>query len=82
MNLANNFDAEVFLEGAAMLDKQFHSDFCPIPLPGYQRQKVAEMRRSVQEFHEMVSRRHTVRDFSDQPVPRDIIEQCLSLIHI
>ena len=60
-----------------MLDEQFDADFCPIPLPGYQKQNMAEMRRSVRRFHEMVSRRHTVRDFSDQPVPRDIIEQCI-----
>ena len=60
-----------------MLDEQFDADFYPIPLPGYQRQEVAKMRRSAQQFHEMVSRRHTVRDFSDQAVPRDIIEQCI-----
>ena len=60
-----------------MLDEQFDADFCPIPLPGYQKQNTAEVRRSVRRFHEMVSRRHTVRDFSDQPVPRDIIEQCI-----
>jgi len=36
-----------------------------------------EMRARVAEFHEMLARRRTIRDFSDRPVPRELIEQCL-----
>ena len=28
-------------------------------------------------FHAAMARRRTVRDFSDRPVPRDVIEHCL-----
>ena len=35
------------------------------------------MRRRARAFHEQLSKRRTVRDFSDRPVPRDIIEECL-----
>ena len=60
-----------------MLDEQFDTDFCPIPLPDYQRQNLTKMRKSVLRFHALVSRRHSIRDFSNQAVPRDIIEQCI-----
>ena len=60
-----------------MLDKQFDTDFCPIPLPGYRRQNLTKMRESVKRFYALVSRRHSIRDFSNQDVPRDIIEQCI-----
>ncbi|MBT8091433.1 MAG: nitroreductase family protein, partial [Gammaproteobacteria bacterium] len=35
------------------------------------------MRRRVESFYADVRRRRTVRDFSDRPVPRDIIETAL-----
>ena len=28
-------------------------------------------------FYDLMKRRHTVRDFTDQPVPKDIIEACI-----
>lgn len=36
-----------------------------------------EMRREAEAFLERMRRRRTVRDFSDRPVPRDVIERCL-----
>lgn len=36
-----------------------------------------EARRRSRDFLEEMARRRTVRDFSDRPVPRDIIEACL-----
>ncbi|MCB9418593.1 MAG: nitroreductase family protein [Ardenticatenaceae bacterium] len=38
---------------------------------------VAEMRQRAADFYAQMKRRRTVRDFSDRPVPRDIIETCL-----
>ena len=35
------------------------------------------MRARAAEFYDFMRKRHTVRDFSPRPVPRDIIEQCL-----
>jgi iodotyrosine deiodinase len=36
-----------------------------------------EMRRRAQEFYEEIKTRRTVREFSDRPVPYDIIESCI-----
>ena len=48
-----------------------------IPLPGHREYPVEEMRRRATEFFAEMSRRRSVRDFSDRPVPRAIIEDCL-----
>ena len=36
-----------------------------------------ELLRSAQEFYEKMQRRRTIRDFSDCPVPRRVIEYCI-----
>ena len=48
-----------------------------IPLPGYEEYPVEEMRARLENFYAEVGRRRTVREFSDRPVPRDIIETAL-----
>ena len=48
-----------------------------IPLDRYQEYPLAEMRERVAAFYENLDRRRTVREFSDRPVPRDIIETAL-----
>lgn len=48
-----------------------------IPLAKYREFPIEEMRQRLQEFYEDVDRRRTVRDFSDRPVPLDIIETAL-----
>jgi iodotyrosine deiodinase len=60
-----------------MTNSQFGEEFRPIPLPDYQEMPVDEMRRRAEGFYEQIKKRHTVRDFSSRPVPRDIIETCL-----
>jgi len=60
-----------------MSDKQFGQDFNPVPLPDYQEYPVDHMRQRAQDFYDSVRKRHTVRDFSNRPVPRDIIETCI-----
>jgi len=57
--------------------KGLTTDFVPIPLPDYQEYDVAQMRARAQGFYDDIKTRHTVRDFSDRPVPRDIIETCI-----
>lgn len=47
------------------------------PLAHYQELPIHEMRSRSAQFHRQLARRRTVRDFSDRPVPRDIIESCL-----
>ncbi len=53
------------------------TDYPTIPLDRYREYPVAEMRERLQAFYEDINRRRTVREFSDKPVPRDIIETAL-----
>ena len=53
------------------------SDHPTIPLQDYREYPLDEMRARLAEFYDDVSRRRTVRDFADRPVPRDIIETAL-----
>ncbi len=48
-----------------------------VPLPDFQEYSPDEMKARAQEFYKEMRRRHTVREFSDRPVPREIIEDCL-----
>ena len=48
-----------------------------LPLASYREYPVDEMVRRASAFYEDVRRRRTVREFSDRPVPREIIEHCL-----
>ena len=48
-----------------------------VPLADYREYPVEEMRERVERFYTEIARRRTVRDFSDRPVPRDIIETAL-----
>ena len=53
------------------------SDYPTVPLAGYEELPVDEMRRRAEAFYAEADRRRTVREFSDRPVPRDIIENAL-----
>jgi nitroreductase len=48
-----------------------------IALPGYEEYPIEEMRKRLGDFYDDMNRRRTVREFSDRPVPRDIIEDAL-----
>lgn len=48
-----------------------------IPYSDYKRYPPEEMRRRAEEFFSEMKRRRTVRDFSDRPVPREVVETCL-----
>lgn len=48
-----------------------------IPLTGYQEYPHSEMISRSEKFYEGIRNRRTVRDYSDRPVPREIIENCL-----
>jgi nitroreductase len=48
-----------------------------LPLTGYQELSPDEMSRRADEFYAEIKRRRSVRDFSDRPVERRVIEACL-----
>ena len=50
-----------------------------VPLSQYQTYSETEMVARAADFYADMKRRRTVRDFSDRPVPREIIENCLRL---
>jgi iodotyrosine deiodinase len=48
-----------------------------LPLDSYHEYPLAEMSARALEFYEEIRRRRTVRQFSDRPVPEEIIRTCL-----
>jgi nitroreductase len=54
-----------------MTDGQF------IPLTGYVEYPEAEMVRRAEQFHDLMRRRRSVRQFSQRPVPPPVVERCL-----
>ena len=48
-----------------------------VPLEEYHVLPVEEMSRRAQNYYELMRRPRSVREFSDKPVPRDVIEHCL-----
>ena len=44
---------------------------------GYREYPAEEMKRRAAAFADDIRRRRTVRDFSDRPVPREVIDDCL-----
>ncbi len=48
-----------------------------VPLSDYREYPVEEMKRRAAEFRAELSRRRSVRQFSDRPVPLEVIEECL-----
>ncbi len=48
-----------------------------VPYTDYRRYSPDEMRQRAAEFYAELRHRRTVRDFADQPVPREVIEECL-----
>lgn len=53
------------------------SAYPTIPLPDFREYPIDEMRSRLAAFYADVDRRRTVREFSDRPVPVDIIETAL-----
>ena len=48
-----------------------------VPLKDYREYPVEDMRERAHEFYLDLRRRRTIRQFSDRPVPRQVIEDCL-----
>ena len=51
--------------------------YAPQPLPDRSDYSDTEMQTRAADYLEHMQRRHTVRDFTDQPVPREVIELCI-----
>ena len=51
--------------------------YAPHPLPDRAEMTDAQMRAAAQAFYDKMRQRHSVRDYSDRPVARDVIESCI-----
>ena len=49
----------------------------PLPLPDRVQMPDDQALRAAQEFAAYMRKRHSVRDFSDRPIPRAVIEACI-----
>jgi nitroreductase len=47
------------------------------PLSSYHEYSSEEMKRRAQNFYDLMRKRRTVREFSDRPVAKEVIENCL-----
>lgn len=52
-------------------------DYEPIPLPDRVAYSDEEMQRRADDYYQFIRRRHSVRNFSDKPVSRELIETCI-----
>ncbi len=55
-----------------------NAKYTPVALPDRQDLSDEEMVAEAAAFYDRMRRRHTVRQFSEKPVPRSIIERCIS----
>lgn len=64
-------------------NKEFQSsipldtDYVELPVPHRWELSDQEMIDNSEEFYELMKKRHTVREYSSRPVPREIIENCV-----
>lgn len=54
-----------------------HITYEPLDLPDRLDLSDAQMQEEALAFYDRMKRRHTVRDFSDRPVDRSVIEECI-----
>ncbi|AEV39112.1 nitroreductase family protein [Pseudovibrio sp. FO-BEG1] len=54
-----------------------HIKYEPVDLPDRMDLSDEQMLEAVKAFYDKMKRRHTVRDFSDRPVVREVIEECI-----
>ena len=59
------------------VDTLMKYDYDPIPLDYPHAPESEEMLARARDYVELISRRRSVRHFSDKPVPREVIEACL-----
>lgn len=52
-------------------------DYTPIPLPDRFDMTDEEMTEAAAAYYDNMRRRHSVRDFSDRPVPLEVIQSCI-----
>lgn len=52
--------------------------YSPLPIPDLPDLSDDQMRSEAAAFRDHMKTRHSIRDFSDRPVPRDVIEACVA----
>jgi len=52
-------------------------NYQPVPLPDRSELTEAQMQQGAEDYYQFIKRRHSVRQFSDKPVARSLIEICI-----
>ena len=52
--------------------------YAALPLPDRREMTEADMARAAEAFLVLMRQRHSIRDYSDRPVPRGVIETCIA----
>jgi len=52
-------------------------DYVELPIPHRWQMSDEEMIKAAEDFYQLMQKRHTVRDYSERSVPREIIENCI-----
>ena len=52
-------------------------EYVELPIPHRWEMSDDEMIKKSQEFYELMKKRHTVREYSERAVPREVIENCI-----
>ena len=53
-------------------------EYTQLPLPDRQALDDAEMLRRAEDYRDLMSKRHTVRDYTTQPVDQSVIKACVA----
>ena len=52
-------------------------DYQPVPLPDRSELTEAQTQQGAEDYYQFIKRRHSIRQFSDKPVARSVIETCI-----
>lgn len=64
-------------------DKKYQSsipldhEYKALPIPDRWEMSDDEMIKNSEDFYELMKKRHTIREYSSRPVPREVIENCI-----
>lgn len=76
--LAAGTNTQRLRSGTRLMFSKDQLEYTQLPLPDRQDLDDAEMLTRAQAYRDMMGKRHTVRDYTTQPVAREVIEACVA----
>ena len=65
------------------INKKYHSsiplnhDYVELPMPDKSNMSNQEMIKNSEKFYDLMTKRHTIREYSSKMVPQEVIENCI-----